>query len=311
MPSTEPAVESTFSDPPQTAKLRSALDAACGGQEQTVYALLDGARIPRLWKMLRELKIEHAPLFRTSPKENIIHVTPFLVRTTPSGDMPVWMTLQPEVLAAAVFLVSRTPPDELRHHFRRFLLVRHADGRSVYLRFYDPRVLAPFLAVSNDLERRRFFGPVQKFFAHDAEESEKTHDLAFRKWALTEQQQAIPLPPPPDSHQLFQLRQEHDDEFARVAMASYDRRAVDYLCQRYPGRLKEKPEAEVLAFVNEAKALGPKIGLTAGRDITHLSEILVLGASDEMKKRLARVPDKDRSHAVVVLRDRLASGEAH
>lgn len=305
MPSTEPAPEEV-PDPPPVLKLRAALQRACSGEEKTLYAFLDAARIPRLPSLLRNLKADHVPLFRPSPKENIIHVTPFLTRVRPSGNMPAWMVLQPEALEAAVFLVSHDSPDQLFGHFRRFLLVRDAQRRSVYLRYYDPRVLDPFLAASNDLERRRFFGEVRKFFAFDKEESEKAKEVVFRTWALTEEQQTIPPPPAPDVHQLFQLRPEHDAEFARVAMASYDRRAVDYLKQRYPDRLNETPDEEVLGFVNAAKEWGPQIGLTTGRDITHLSELLALGVTDESKQRVERVALKDRPRAVLMMRDRLA-----
>ena len=62
---------------------------------------------------------------------------------------------------------------ELRKHFRQFLLAALPDGKQVYFRFYDPRVLRVYLPTCTPEEIYRFFGPVWRF----ATEAEKPEDM--------------------------------------------------------------------------------------------------------------------------------------
>lgn len=48
-----------------------------------------------------------------------------------------------------------------KHHLKRFLFVRDQDGKELYFRFYDPRVVEPFLEFSSAVERQHFFGPMR------------------------------------------------------------------------------------------------------------------------------------------------------
>jgi hypothetical protein len=52
---------------------------------------------------------------------------------------------------------------EVRKHFRHFLMVKLADGRDAYFRFYDPRVLRAYLPSCNAAEAAQFFGPVRRY----------------------------------------------------------------------------------------------------------------------------------------------------
>jgi hypothetical protein len=61
------------------------------------------------------------------------------------------------------FVMSKAEPDELRVHFRRFLMVELPDGERWYFRFYDPRLLPVYLSTCNEWELRKFFGPVRAF----------------------------------------------------------------------------------------------------------------------------------------------------
>jgi hypothetical protein len=62
-------------------------------------------------------------------------------------------------------ILAITPVDirVLRKHFRQFLLVKNPEGKQVYFRYYDPRVLRVYLPTCNANEARFVFGPVQKY----------------------------------------------------------------------------------------------------------------------------------------------------
>jgi hypothetical protein len=46
-------------------------------------------------------------------------------------------------------------------------MVENPDGKEVFFRFYDPRILRRFLPVCTPAETRQFFGPVMQFWVED------------------------------------------------------------------------------------------------------------------------------------------------
>ncbi len=286
---------------PFTTALRKALSGAGAGG--TLYALLDGARVPKLWVMLEELKLEHVPLFRESPKEDITHVTPFLARIDPQGVAPEWLTFQPEALENAIFLTSSAALDALLAHFRRYLLVHDSGGKDVYFRFYDSRVLPIFLEAITPAEARGFFGPVSRFFVRDPDSGTAEAPVAFKGWNLPPEARGLAEPPPPDVHRPFHLRPEVEAAFSQAAMDDYDRRAVQYLRGKHGALLSKSSDDDVLAIVNRAKALGPELGLPSGRDATRLAELLVLGFTQETRRQLLETPMPQRPRKLEEIRD--------
>ena len=53
--------------------------------------------------------------------------------------------------------------EELRKQFRHFLLAELPDGRMVMFRFYDPRVMRPYLPTCNRDELGLWFSNVNAF----------------------------------------------------------------------------------------------------------------------------------------------------
>jgi hypothetical protein len=297
-------------EPPFITALRAALAGESSGRPETLFALIDGARVPKLWITLRDLDIEHVPLFRESSNENIVHVTPFLARADPAGLVPNWFTMQPEALESALFLTAEATLDELLDHFRRYLLIRDAAGKPVYFRFYDSSVLPTVLEAATAEEARGFFGPVRRFFVRDSGAGTSKAPIAFRGWSLPPEARALPLPPRPDVHHPFRLRPEMEAALSKTAMESYDRRCTAYLRERHGARLGNTADEGILALVNRAKQLGLEIGLTTGRDTTRLAELLVVGFTDDMKRHLMETTPGERSRELERMRDRSAAAPA-
>ena len=63
-----------------------------------------------------------------------------------------------------VFLITKASFEDVRKHLRHFLMVTTEDGREVYFRFYDPRVLRVFLPTCTPDEVKQFFGPIRSFW---------------------------------------------------------------------------------------------------------------------------------------------------
>jgi hypothetical protein len=60
---------------------------------------------------------------------------------------------------------------DLRKHFRRFLMVYDSDGKLIYFRYYDPRVLRVYLPTCNAEEIKIVFGPVGSYITEDEDSS--------------------------------------------------------------------------------------------------------------------------------------------
>ena len=56
-------------------------------------------------------------------------------------------------------------------------MVKGADRKKYYFRFYDPRVLQAFLPACTPQEARAFFGPIDRFYA---EHRQPGRVLSFR-----------------------------------------------------------------------------------------------------------------------------------
>ena len=67
-----------------------------------------------------------------------------------------------------VYLHADGKLEDVRHHLRRFLLVKHPQGKPVYFRFYDPRVLRVYLQTCTSDEITQVFGPIPRIVAESS-----------------------------------------------------------------------------------------------------------------------------------------------
>ena len=64
-------------------------------------------------------------------------------------------------------MVTRAELRALRGHFRDLLQVQDEQGRNLWFRFYDPRVLRVYLPTCNVEEKRMMFGPILLYLVED------------------------------------------------------------------------------------------------------------------------------------------------
>ncbi len=137
-----------------------------------VYAILDGASIPELLNRLKEDGPESACLYRGEMPADLAACAPYLVALKREDAFTRWL-LGGFGQHWGVFVQSAADLRTLRQHFRTFLLVHDADGKTLYFRYYDPRVLRRYLPTCNEGELATVFGPVLRYFA----ESDKADQL--------------------------------------------------------------------------------------------------------------------------------------
>lgn len=145
------------------------LGARGAGGELSVYALLDAAREARVVGLLESVPETSDSLYEGEKARDLAPYAPYLVELP--GDSPLAGDLAAQAFGKSycVFFTAGAPFHEVRKHFRHFLMVETEDGKEVYFRFYDPRVLRVFLPTCTPEEARRFFGPIHSFWVEARE----------------------------------------------------------------------------------------------------------------------------------------------
>jgi hypothetical protein len=131
------------------------------------FALLDACDEPLVPAMARMRGERAVSLYRGWAEQDYWAVAPYLFELDQA--LVDWIVENLWESPWGMFVAADAPLDQLRKHFRRFLEVKAPDGRRLYFRFYDPRVLPTFLTTCTAHEAERFFGPVQWFGVGGAE----------------------------------------------------------------------------------------------------------------------------------------------
>ena len=102
-----------------------------------------------------------------------------------------------------VYLTSDWPLPALRNFLRQFLMVSLPDGKQVYFRFYDPRVLRLYLPLCTADEANEFFGPVKYYVMEDQAPDAL---LRFSNKGVGVGRRILPLAPVPPASEMLQTQ---------------------------------------------------------------------------------------------------------
>jgi hypothetical protein len=131
------------------------------------YVLLDAARMDGGIHRARELNSEHTCLYEGDSERFLSAVAPWLFAFNPASPFAEWLAQEGKGKSWGIFLSAHVEPVRLYKHLRRFLIVEGDDGRELYFRYYDPRVLSVFLPTCEPDPLRAFFGPIEAFLAEN------------------------------------------------------------------------------------------------------------------------------------------------
>jgi Domain of unknown function (DUF4123)/FHA domain len=173
---------------PVTTKLLEALR----GQFQPLYAILDAARDPLVLAILFQSDQEYQSLYEGPEGNKLSVVAPYLVRLPKDSPLLEVVVRASWGKSWGVFLTSDSPLADVRRHLRHFLMVKLPDGKQVYFRFYDPRVLRVYLPTCTVEETRAFFGPIKSVLM---EEEKPEAALCFAPGDRGVQKVVAPLAP--------------------------------------------------------------------------------------------------------------------
>jgi hypothetical protein len=130
-------------------------------QREPLYAVLDAARNPKIIALLSHSRHEFRSLYEGNAAVDLALHAPYIVRLPEESPLLEKLACQAWGKSMGLYLTSRLPLEDVRHHLRHFLMAEIEGGKPVYFRFYDPRVLRVYLPTCTDAERREFFGPIE------------------------------------------------------------------------------------------------------------------------------------------------------
>ncbi len=134
-----------------------------------LYVVVDAARHKNIYPMLMASKAEFTCLYNGEIPLQLARVAPYLVKF--SGQSPLLQTLFQEGMfdSWGIFFISYATSKELKRHFQSLLKVRTEEGKVLYFRFYDPRVMRAYLPTCTKEELTSVFGPVKSFWIEEYE----------------------------------------------------------------------------------------------------------------------------------------------
>ena len=128
-----------------------------------LYALVDAASNKAIFPRLNECPHKKSCLYKGAPPK-LERAAPWLVAVEEgNGAFVEWLVDEGWGNNWAIYLLTNASLGELRKHFRRFLQVYRTDGRKLYFRFSDPRVLRGYLPTCTKEELDFVFGPTSEF----------------------------------------------------------------------------------------------------------------------------------------------------
>lgn len=154
---------------------------------QHLYAVLDGASIPGLREKLRNALRESFALIPGELGKELADAAPYVVELVPGSVLARWLVNEGWGEHWGVFALSAAEKLEVREHLRALFEVQGPDGRELFFRFYDPRVLRAYLPTCTESELKEVFGPMTAFVM-ESEDPEALIRFQVDKGSLSRQE---------------------------------------------------------------------------------------------------------------------------
>ena len=131
---------------------------------EQVYWLLDGARDPKISKLVRYGEPKFWCLYSGELTPRLRAAAPYLVQLMPSSPDTLKLLSEGWGQAWGIFIVAPAALDmfRVRLHCKKLLRAQTEEGKPLMFRYYDPRVLSTYLPTCTNEEFTKFLGPLKR-----------------------------------------------------------------------------------------------------------------------------------------------------
>ena len=220
-----------------------------------LFALLDATDqilVPHKAKLLGPTKA--VSLFTGTANEWYWAVAPYLFQV--DSELLDWIAEKLWKEPWGIFAMSKANLEDLRLHFKKFLMVNLPDGKQWLFRYYDPRILQAYLPTCEPWELQKFFGPVRAFATADTEE-QNLMTLAGTPQGVSEQPK-----PNPEAGMFWTIRPEQYQAFTQAAEESFIERCIKFLQEKLPSQVSPLPPDVLRKRVEMGIAHARRYGVT-------------------------------------------------
>ena len=135
------------------------------GEMPFVYAVLDGARDKRIEPLVNNSTLEHECLYSGTLSYALRRAAPYIVRLEPGCELVRTILVQGWGNSWGIFAIAYPPAtlSRVRSGFRRIAKAISPEGKNIVFRYYDPRVLRPYLPTCSKEEADHVFSHVSDF----------------------------------------------------------------------------------------------------------------------------------------------------
>ena len=136
----------------------------------TVYGVVDCARDPQIWPMVKATDLFKACLFAGNVSAAMLAAAPQVIKLTPAAPFTQQLMESGWGNSWGIFVTAARPAGikDVRKHLRQFLLVKSPNGKKLLFRYYDPRVMRVYLPTCNEEECNTLFNPIVKYVMESA-----------------------------------------------------------------------------------------------------------------------------------------------
>ncbi|MBI3683003.1 MAG: DUF4123 domain-containing protein [Acidobacteria bacterium] len=142
---------------------------------EPLYAILDAARDPDLLPALAESGEDSRPLLEGEDAQELMAFAPYLVFLNQDSDLAPVLARKGWGQSWGIYFTSTAEFMDLHRHLRYFLIAEEEEGKTLFFRYYDPRILRLFLPTCTAPELNQFFGPIQRFFVENEQPESMLH----------------------------------------------------------------------------------------------------------------------------------------
>lgn len=126
----------------------------------SLFAVVDSCDEPCVPPKMLELQKDAVSLYVGMAERDYWAICPYVCKIGP--EMVDWIFDNLWDRPWGFFCVATSDLAGLRKHLRRFLMIKNTNGKLVYFRYYDPRVLGTFLSACETAEWKDFLGPISR-----------------------------------------------------------------------------------------------------------------------------------------------------
>ncbi|WP_157822395.1 DUF4123 domain-containing protein [Psychromonas sp. Urea-02u-13] len=135
------------------------------GKTPTVYAILGGARDKQIERIIRQGELKSSCLIDGKLTYQMSIAAPYIVRLEFNHPQTIEILKKGWGNNWGIFAITYSPATliNVRQNCRKIAMVKSPEGKNLYFRYYDPRVLRIYLSACDTSEANKVFGPITDF----------------------------------------------------------------------------------------------------------------------------------------------------